>query len=132
MGNKGAPEGVQATAGGDSGGKCRAAYDWRPAPPLRSLEADEGMVQSGSGPHPTGSTSHTQADNGRSWGALPLCTPPGRKYPDIRNAANIDDSIPTEEEVEWVVQRLRGHRLGGPSRMRAEHLCEWLQEHQAG
>ena len=43
----------------------------------------------------------------------------------------IDDSVPTDEEVEWVVRRLRGHRLGGPSRMRAEHLREWLREHRA-
>ena len=43
----------------------------------------------------------------------------------------IDDSVPTEEEVEWAVSILRGYQLGGPSRMRAEHLREWLREHQA-
>ena len=45
--------------------------------------------------------------------------------------SSIDDSVPTEEEVKWVVQRLRGHRSGDPSQMRAEHLQEWLQEHIA-
>ena len=43
----------------------------------------------------------------------------------------IDDYVPTYEEVEWVVRRLRGHRLVGPSRMRTEHLREWLREHRA-
>ena len=44
----------------------------------------------------------------------------------------IDDSIPTEEEVEWVVQILQGHRLGGPSLMCSEHLrsCCGITEHQ--
>ena len=42
---------------------------------------------------------------------------------------SIDDSVPTEEEVEWAVRELRWHRLVGPSRMRVEHLREWLREH---
>ena len=33
-----------------------------------------------------------------------------------------DNSVPTEEEVEWTVRRLWGYRLGGPSRMCAKHL----------
>ena len=43
---------------------------------------------------------------------IPISVPP---YP-------INDSVPTEEEVEWAVWRLRGNRSGGPSQMRAEHL----------
>ena len=31
-----------------------------------------------------------------------------------------------------MVRRLRGHLSGGPSRMRAEHLREWLWEQRAG
>ena len=46
--------------------------------------------------------------------------------------ANIDDSVPTEEEVEWAVRRIRGNRSSGPSRMRTKHLREWLREHTLG
>ena len=45
--------------------------------------------------------------------------------------SQINDSIPTEEEVGWAVRRLQGHRLGGPSHMCAEHLQEWLRDHRA-
>ena len=41
----------------------------------------------------------------------------------------IDDYVPTEEEVGWMVRRLWGIRLGGPSGMCAEHLREWIQNH---
>ena len=43
----------------------------------------------------------------------------------------INDYVPTEEEVEWAVQRLRGHQSRGPSRISAEHLPEWLWEHRS-
>ena len=43
----------------------------------------------------------------------------------------IDDSVPTDEEVEGAVRRLRGHQSGGPYYMRAEHLREWLREHRS-
>ena len=46
--------------------------------------------------------------------------------------ANIDNSVPKEEEVDWAVQKLQGHRSGGPSQMCAGHLQEWLMEHQTG
>ena len=45
--------------------------------------------------------------------------------------SQIDDSAPKQEEVEWAVRRLRGNMLGGPSRMRAKNLREWLREHWA-
>ena len=51
---------------------------------------------------------------------IPISVPPSQ----------IDDSVPTEEEVEWAVCILRGHRSGCPSWMRSEHLQEWLQEHR--
>ena len=38
----------------------------------------------------------------------------------------MDDSIPTEDEIEWAAKRLQNHRSGGHSRMRAEHLKGWL------
>ena len=34
-----------------------------------------------------------------------------------------------EEEIEWEVQILWGNMLVGPSRMRTEHLWEWMREH---
>ena len=52
---------------------------------------------------------------------IPISVPP----------SSIDDSIPTEEEVEWAVMRLRGHRLGGSSQMRTEYLREFLREHRS-
>ena len=59
-------------------------------------------------------------------------TPPlGENTPTSVTLAQIDDSVPTEEEVEWAVRRLRGHRSGGPSRMRAKKLWEWMQCHRA-
>ena len=38
----------------------------------------------------------------------------------------MNDSVPTEDKIEWVVKHLRNHRSRGPSGMRAEHLKRWL------
>ena len=38
----------------------------------------------------------------------------------------VDDSVPTEDEIEWAVTRLCNHRSRGPSGMRSEHLKRWL------
>ena len=46
--------------------------------------------------------------------------------------ANIDDSVPMEEEAKWAVKRLQGHRSGAPPWICAEHLQEWLWEHWSG
>ena len=35
---------------------------------------------------------------------------------------SVDNSVPTEDEIEGAVKRLHNHRSGGPSGMRAEHL----------
>ena len=40
----------------------------------------------------------------------------------------MEDPVPIEDEIEWVVMQLRNHRPGGPSEMRAEHLKGWLAE----
>ena len=37
----------------------------------------------------------------------------------------LEESIPTEVEIEWAVKRLRNNRSGGASGMRAEHLKGW-------
>ena len=34
----------------------------------------------------------------------------------------MDDSVPTEDEIDWMVTRLHNHRSGGPSGMRDDHL----------
>ena len=36
--------------------------------------------------------------------------------------------VPTEDEIEWAVRRLRNNLSGGPSIIRAEHLKGWLEE----
>ena len=56
--------------------------------------------------------------------------PSGETIPTSVPPSKIEDSVPTEEEVKWAVQRLWGHWLGGPSRMRAENLQEWMWEHR--
>ena len=48
--NQGGPEVGQDTEDGDGGRGCIVNSDWRPAPPPRSMEEDEGLVQSGGGP----------------------------------------------------------------------------------
>ena len=89
------------------------------------------MVQSGYGPCPASHLSHTQSDHGRVRGNLPQVTSPlGENIPTSMTPAHVDDSLTMEGEVEWVVRTLRGHRSGGPSWMRANHLQEWLQEHR--
>ena len=40
--------------------------------------------------------------------------------------AEINDSVPTEDEIAEAVTKLRRNRLGGASRNRAEHLKGWL------
>ena len=38
----------------------------------------------------------------------------------------LDDSLPTVDNIEWLVTQLRNHCSRGPSGMREEHLKEWL------
>ena len=40
----------------------------------------------------------------------------------------MEDSVPTEDEIEWAEKWLQNHRSRGPSRMRAEHLKGWFTE----
>ena len=37
-----------------------------------------------------------------------------------------DDSVPTEDDIEWVVKHLHNHHSGGASGMRAQHNKRWL------
>ena len=51
---------------------------------------------------------------------------PGKNIPISVHPFTVEDLVPTEDEIEWAVMRLRNHRSGGPSGMRAEHLKRWL------
>ena len=46
--------------------------------------------------------------------------------------SEIDDSVPTEDEIAEAVTKLRSNRSGGPSRIRAEHLKGWLAAAKRG
>ena len=46
--------------------------------------------------------------------------------------AEVDDSVPMEDEIENTVKKLRRKRLGGTSGMRAEHLKGWLAASKRG
>ena len=48
--------------------------------------------------------------------------PLGENIPISVEQLLVDDSVPTEDDIEWAVKRLRNHRSGGPSRMWDEHL----------
>ena len=36
--------------------------------------------------------------------------------------------VRTEDEIEWLVRRLRNNHSGGPSGMRANHIKGWMEE----
>ena len=40
--------------------------------------------------------------------------------------SDIDDSVPTEDDISEAVKKLRRNRSGGLSGIRAEHLKGWL------
>ena len=46
--------------------------------------------------------------------------------------AEIDDLVPTEDEIAEAVTKLRRNRSWGPSRIRAEHLKGWLAAAKIG
>ena len=88
------------------------------------------LVQIGGGPCSAACSSHTQIYHGGARGTLLCRTPPlGEKIPTSVMPAHVDDFVPTEEEVKWVVKRLQGHRSGGLSWMLVKHLRECLWEH---
>ena len=45
---------------------------------------------------------------------------------------NIEDSVPTEDEVEEAVKKLLRNRSGGPSGIRAENIKGWLAAARRG
>jgi hypothetical protein len=55
-------------------------------------------------------------------------TPPGEPLPINIDPTPIPDGVPTNSEVREAVGELANGRSGGASKMRAEHMKEWLQE----
>ena len=51
---------------------------------------------------------------------------PGANIPISVEPSPVYNSVPMEDEIEWAVKRLRNHRSGRPSGMRAEYLKGWL------
>ena len=52
--------------------------------------------------------------------------PPGKNIPIPIQPFLVVESVSTEDEIKWAVKRIRNHRSGGPSGMRAEQLKRWL------
>ena len=52
--------------------------------------------------------------------------PPGEPIPVGDLTLLVDDGIPEDEEIAWVIHRLRLNRSIGPSVMQVEQLCQWL------
>ena len=52
--------------------------------------------------------------------------PQGTNIPISVEPFPVDDSVPTEDEIERAVTRLRNHRSRGASGIRLEHLKRWL------
>ena len=57
---------------------------------------------------------------------------PGDNIPVTVKPTEIDDSVPTEDEIAEAVTKLRRNRSGGPSWIRAEHLKGWLAAAKRG
>ena len=53
-------------------------------------------------------------------------TSPGENILVTLKPMEVNDSVPTEEEIEEAVKKLRRNKYGGPSGMLAEHLKGWL------
>ena len=62
--------------------------------------------------------------------AVSPCTIPGENIPTTVEPFPVDELVPTGDDIEWAVQRMRSNRSGGPSGIRTEHLQQWLREAQ--
>ena len=54
--------------------------------------------------------------------------PPGDNIPVYVELFQVEDLVPTEDDIEWAVRRLRKHRSRGTLGMRSEHLKGWMSE----
>ena len=58
--------------------------------------------------------------------------PPGDNIPVTVTPSDVDDLVPTEDEIAEAVKKLRRNRSGGASGIRAEHLKGWLAAAKIG
>ena len=54
--------------------------------------------------------------------------PPGSNIPIYVEPFPVEDSVPTEDKIEWAVKRIQNHRSGWNSRMWDKHLKGWIAE----
>ena len=54
--------------------------------------------------------------------------PPGENIPVSIDPFPVEDLLPTEDEIEWVVKRLRNHHYRGTSGIQDEHIKGLLVE----
>ena len=52
--------------------------------------------------------------------------PPGDNIHVYAKLFQVEDLVPKEDEIYWALRRLQNNQSGGPSRMRADQLKEWL------
>ena len=57
-----------------------------------------------------------------------LALPPRDNIPISAKPLPVEDSVLTEDYIEWEVQKLRSNLSGGPSGMMSEHFWSWLRE----
>ena len=57
---------------------------------------------------------------------------PGENIPVTVTTAEVDDSVPMEDEIKYAVKKLMRNRSGGLSGMRAENLKGWLAASNRG
>ena len=58
----------------------------------------------------------------------PQVPPPGENIPVSDEPFQVEDSEPTEDEIDWSVRRFRNNCYGGPSTMIADHIKGWISE----
>ena len=56
--------------------------------------------------------------------------PPGENIPIFFDPFPLDESVPTEDNIEWEVRRLRDSGSSSPSGIRTEQLQHWIWEAQ--
>ena len=54
--------------------------------------------------------------------------PTGPPIPVAVNPSDISDDVPTEDEIANAVRRLKRGKAPGPSKMRADHVKDWLKD----
>ena len=71
-----------------------------------------------------------EMEYGKLYQAVPTTGEPLRGP--VGTAWEIPDSIPEEEEIRQALKPLRRGKASGPSRVRVDHLKDWMQDYEAG